>query len=254
MSYNIAVLSGSIDNRDAIAWQGIDGILAMTGEPSSELRSFYDRITARYPCLSTLDEAELDSDKAAWSDGSLLNNFGPVGALLPIRGSRAEVVLPFVIDTARAFGLFAFDWSTHLIHRPDGLPGLVLTLEGRPILNVPSLSQIIDGVDSLTPRGGPGFMDITGPDRDYLQIAGGDGQFTCEWRRHEGASFQHWVAGLPGNTLHNDVQIQTNGFHITVKQHERLGVTNVKELVRFFIAASGLPSSYTWRDITQTFR
>jgi hypothetical protein len=132
----------------------------------------------------------------------------------------------------------------------NGLPGMLLTLESRPSLRAPTLIQINAAVDSLTPRGGPGFMDITGPNRDYIQIAGGDGAFACEWRQYGGSVFQHWVAGLPGVSA-NDVRIPTNGFYVTVKQHERLSVSDVKVLVSAFVSGGQRPLKYAWRDFTR---
>jgi hypothetical protein len=135
----------------------------------------------------------------------------------------------------------------------NGLPGMLLTLESRPSLRAPTLIQINAAVDSLTPRGGPGFMDITGPNRDYIQIAGGDGAFTCEWRQYDGNDFQHWVAGHLGDISANDVRIPTNGFYVTVKQYERLSLSDVKALVSAFVAGSERPITYAWRDITRRF-
>jgi uncharacterized protein YodC (DUF2158 family) len=254
VSYDLAVVAGPIADQDAIAWQGLDALLAMQGEPAAILRKFHDRLIERYPCLSTFSDEELDSDKAVWSDGSLLSNFGPHAAHLVIQYPRADVVVPFVIETARPFGLNVFDWWTRQIHRPDGLAGLVLTLEERPPLTSPTLMQIEDAVDSLTPAGGPGFMDVTGADRDYVQVAGGDGMFSCEWRTYDGAGFRHWVAGRTGAISTSDVQIPTNGFHVTVKQHERLSATDVKAVLRAFSTSAGRPTAYAWRDITKTFQ
>jgi hypothetical protein len=135
----------------------------------------------------------------------------------------------------------------------NNLPGMLLTLESRPSLRAPTLIQINAAIDSLTPHGGPGFMDITGPNRDYIQIAGGDGVFACEWRQYGGSVFQHWVAGLPGDVSVNDVRIPTNGFYVTVKQHERLSVSDVKAPVSAFVAGSERPITYAWRDITRRF-
>jgi hypothetical protein len=189
-----------------------------------------------------------------WSDGPLWNNFGQLTAHLAIQYPRSDEVAPVVVETARALGLSVFDGWTKQIHRPDGVKGLVLTLEGRPAFPAPALRQIEDSVDDLTPRGGPGFMDLTGPDRDYVQAAGGDGVFACEWRQYEGREFRHWAAGLPGSVSTRDVQIPTNGFHVTVKQNERLPAMDVKALLSAFASNAGRPPAYAWRDITQRFK
>jgi hypothetical protein len=117
MSYDIAVIALPISELDAAAWQELDALLVIQGEPGDGLRQFHGRLIKRYPCLSTLSDEELDGDRAVWSDGSLLDNFGLRAAVLAIQHPKAEVVVPFVVELARSHGASVFDWSTRYKHR-----------------------------------------------------------------------------------------------------------------------------------------
>ena len=206
------------------------------------LRRLYDLLIDRYPCVTSLSDH--DADDGVWKDGPLWNNFGPREAVLGIAFQRADEALPFVIETATSLGLAVFDWSTHLIHRAGGYGDLVLTLEDRPTLRAPTQNQIADGVTTLTPDGGPGFLCLEHRNGDYFQVAGGNGSFACEWRQCDGPKFKHWVAGR-GTAVSADIQIATNGFHVFVKRHERLTPSDSISLLTAFAGGSGRHSSYT---------
>jgi len=56
-----------------------------------------------------------------------------------------------------------------------GFVGMVLRLENGEPVHSPTIRQMGAAVESLTPRGGPGFLILEGPNEDYAQVAGGDG-------------------------------------------------------------------------------
>ena len=98
-----------------------------------------------------------------------------------------------------------------------GFAGLALTLENQAPVRSPTPRQLSAAVDSLNPRGGPGFLILQGATQDYAQAAGGNGRFTAEWREYANGEFKHWVAGLDDTGKSEDsVEIETNGCAVSV--------------------------------------
>jgi hypothetical protein len=116
MSYNVAICLQPISADDKEAWREIDGLIQTKGEPPQVFRELHDFLTAKYPCICTLSDEEVDD--GVWSDGPLWNNFGHRAAVLGISHSRAEEVLPFLVKTANDLGLVVFDWAGPSIFRP----------------------------------------------------------------------------------------------------------------------------------------
>lgn len=251
MSYNIAVVVPPLPASDAEAWTILDSLIEQQGSPSSIFRELHDRLTARYPCLSSLPDDQIDD--GVWSDGPLWNNFGHRTAVLGMSYSRVDEVLPFLIKTANSLNLAVFDWTTEQVHRADGITGLVLTVENQSVITAPTLEQLQAAVDRLTPRGGPGFLVVDAPNKNYAQVAGGDGVYTVEWREYRGYEFRHWVAGLLGSPSRKEVGIPMNGFAVTVQENERLSASDVKTILTTFAEGNGRPEEFSWRDITKRF-
>lgn len=253
MSYDLAILTAAIPSSDAAAWPLLDSHLEETGNAEAVFRKFYDMLVRRYPCLSTLSDAE--SESGVWSSAPLWSGFGPKAGTLAIQFPHADAVVPFVIDTARGFGFTVFDWQTKLIHRADGIADLELAIENVTPLKRPTMQQIWDAAAALNPDGGPGFLILERRGRDYLQIAGGNGAFACEWRMYNGDSsrFSHSAMGLYNVASAADIQIPTNGFHVTVKENERLALSDVKAVLAAFAADDDPPATYKYRDITDRF-
>ena len=118
MSYNVAICTPPVPADDAAAWEEVDDLINSESVPPSVFRLLYDALTARYPCISTLSDDAIDDD-VVWSDGPLGNDFGHRAAVLGVVYSRAEEVLPFVIETATDLGLTVFDWGGPNIFRPE---------------------------------------------------------------------------------------------------------------------------------------
>ena len=252
MSYDVVIAALAISEIDAAAWSALDALIEQQGDAPPQFRRLHDQIVARYPCLSTLsDEA---ADDGVWSSGPLWGEFGPAAAHLAIRHSRADEVVPFVVEVARSLGLSDFDWTTRHIHRPEGLAGLELTVEDRFPHVAPTRQQVLDAVRSLTPDGGPGFLTLERAGSGYVQVAGGNGAFALEWRQTDGAAFKHWAAGLPDQDASAEIRIPTNGFHVSVQSNERLRLEDTETLLAAFASASDRPAAFTWRDITSRFQ
>ena len=116
MSYNIAICLLPVAPSDQAAWNELDPILNEDGDPSSQFVELHARLTKRFPCIRDLPDELID--EGVWSDGPLINNFGPRTAVLGMSYSRVDEVLPFLITTANEMGMTVFDWGTEKIHRP----------------------------------------------------------------------------------------------------------------------------------------
>jgi hypothetical protein len=115
MSYNIAIVIPPVPADDAKAWAVLDELIEQPGPRPAVFQELHDRLTARYPCMSTVPDHEIDD--AAWSDGPLIKDFLHRAAVLGMSYSRVEEVLPFLVQTANALGLVVFDWATGRVYR-----------------------------------------------------------------------------------------------------------------------------------------
>jgi hypothetical protein len=131
---------------------------------------------------------------------------------------------------------------------------LTLTLEDEPVYNTPSLERLLSAVDQLTPYGGPGYLLLQGYEQDYIQVAGGNGMYTVEWRINQAdESFQHWIVGLPDEPLMPIVRIVTYGRIIEVQQNEELSADDAKVLLLAYANKEDRPMQYSWRDASSMF-
>ena len=118
MSYNIAICTPPVSADDSVAWDQLDQFLDAKGPVPPDLKSLYGQLTARYPCICSLSDDEVDTI-GVWSDGPLWNNFGSRAANLGVIYSRVEEVYPFLVETALGLGLTIFDWAGPTIYRPS---------------------------------------------------------------------------------------------------------------------------------------
>jgi hypothetical protein len=102
MSYTVAVVAPPISALDAEARAALDALIDQLGPAPAVFQTLHDGLTARYPCLSSLPDDQIDD--GVWSDGPLWNNFGPRAAVLGISYSRVDEVLPFLIESIPANG------------------------------------------------------------------------------------------------------------------------------------------------------
>lgn len=112
----MAICTEPISSSDKKAWQQLDALVNAEGEAPDVFKKRHDLLTAKYPCICTLGDDEVDD--GVWSDGPLWNNFGHRAAVLGMVYSRVEEVLPFLVETANELGLVVFDWGGPSIYRP----------------------------------------------------------------------------------------------------------------------------------------
>ncbi len=130
---------------------------------------------------------------------------------------------------------------------------LVLTREGEDDLLAPTLAQLHEAVDALSPDDGCGFLILVADERDYAQAAGGDGAYTVEWREHPDGDFRHWMAGRFGKATARTIEIATSCAHVTVQENERLNADEVKAILAAFHRGELRPKGFAWREITEQF-
>lgn len=78
------------------------------------------RLTRRYPCITTLDEDEIPQEQWAWSDGPLDGKTDDAVLNLGLTSDMADEVQPFVAVTANALGLNVLDPQGGDVYLADG--------------------------------------------------------------------------------------------------------------------------------------
>lgn len=113
MSYDVAVWEGTTPRDDAGAAREFEAryrALDSSDPPTVGIRRFVDRLLARYPDVTTRENARVDD--SPWADGPLIANAAGSMIYLGVVPSAAYDVLSFIAETAQASGLIAFDPQT----------------------------------------------------------------------------------------------------------------------------------------------
>jgi hypothetical protein len=85
--------------------------------------ALHSALTARYPCLCSYADDDDGAEECPWADGPLINNFANEMAILAIRFSRADELVPFIVKEANSLGISVADGQTGKIYRPgDKVP------------------------------------------------------------------------------------------------------------------------------------
>ena len=116
MSYNVAIAQ-EVPDDDVVAWQWFEEVADdEVDSPAPVFHQLIDQLTARFPCICDL----ADKHEGVWSDGPLRYNIECRVPVLGMTHSKADEVLPFLIETANGLGLTVLDFQTDRIHRPTG--------------------------------------------------------------------------------------------------------------------------------------
>jgi hypothetical protein len=170
------------------------------------------------------------------------------------RRARAAKNLPATVDMMKELESRRTNPKTDQFSQNRVFEALSLTLEEQPVHNAPTLEQLLSAVDQLTPYGGPGYLLLEGYAEDYIQVAGGNGMYTVEWRINQAdESFQHWIVGLPDEASMPLVRIVTYGPTIEVQQNEELSARDAKVLLLAYANQINRPMQYSWRDASSMF-
>ncbi len=170
------------------------------------------------------------------------------------RRARAAKNLPATLEIMKELESHRTEPQTDQFSQNRVFDALSLEIENQPVNNAPTLERLISAVDQLTPYGGPGFLLLEGDGQDYIQVAGGNGMYTVEWRVYQAdESFQHWIVGLPDEPLVPIVKIVTYGHTIEVQQNEELSAKDAKVLLLAYANQKDRPAQYSWRDASSMF-
>ncbi len=117
MSFTFAIAGPDLPESDDDARNTIDRLVRTeVGEPDPVFDTLLDRLTDKYPCITTLPDEGVE-ELGVWLDGPLR----PIRQAAPVFGlasDRVNDVLPFVIDKANELGLTVYDHQTGDLHRP----------------------------------------------------------------------------------------------------------------------------------------
>lgn len=109
----------------------VDGILGELDQrprrPNTQFVELARRLTARHPCITTLDE---DDENAVWTDGPMDGRTERPLWGLGILSQHIDTVQPFVVETATAMGFVVYDDQAGECHLPGGI---TLTPQGRQV-------------------------------------------------------------------------------------------------------------------------
>ncbi len=170
------------------------------------------------------------------------------------RRARAAKNLPATIDMLKEFESRRSSSENEKPSQSADFEALSLTFEDKPVIVAPTLEQLVCAVDQLTPYGGPGYLIVDGYEQDYVQVAGGNGMYTVEWRiTLADNNFHHWIAGYRGEPSEALVAIPTNGCCVRVQENEELSAVDVKVLLAAYASQKGRPVQYSWRDARDLF-
>lgn len=110
----------------------VDGILGELSrrprKPNTQFVELARRLTARHPCITTLDE---DDDNAVWTDGPMDGRTDEPCWGIGILSQHIDTVQPFVVETATSMGFVVYDDQAGECHLPGGMS---LLADGRRIV------------------------------------------------------------------------------------------------------------------------
>jgi hypothetical protein len=119
MSWVIEIADGDFPADTELAWELIEQLRdeeeqrEFGSPPSERMLALYQKLTARYPCIT-------EDPGSPWADGPLINDFGERLAAVGFITSGMAQALPFAIETATEMGFTVFDGGNETIHRPKG--------------------------------------------------------------------------------------------------------------------------------------
>lgn len=116
--YTVVVATPPIAADDEEAWSELETLIASDGPVPRVFLEFLERMTARFPCLTELEEGRLAD--GVWSDAPLRNSLGHRASVFRI-ASRQKEVVRCMVEEAQALGLCVLNQASYTIYRPvDG--------------------------------------------------------------------------------------------------------------------------------------
>lgn len=116
-------------------------------KPDPRIAEFLDELTERYPEIDDLDDEDMDD--CPWSNAF---DRSEGHAIICMRFSLTEEVLPFVEELASEHGLVYFDPQTTVVMYPPhiaAMPHLRISMEDGTVIDNPTPGQIANTLSSL---------------------------------------------------------------------------------------------------------
>jgi len=242
MSYDIAICVGPIPPSDQQAWRELDALIDEKGTAAPVFHELVTQLTARFP------DDDDHADDSIWSLLPIRHCVGHRATVLNMRHRNAHEAVPAIVETAKNMGLVVFDWQTAQILRPDGIKGLLLTVESKPVLKDPTLEQIAEAVDQLTTETPPTFVILEGRGEDYTQAASRGIGYVAEWRLHLGGKVKHLAARVREAKAQVDAQSL-----MTESGNEYVSNSDVKQIMGAYARGENPPDQFAWQDMTAVF-
>lgn len=60
MSYNVAICTPPVPQEDKAAWRELEALIENQGPVPQVFKDLHNALTAKYPCISTLGDDEVD--------------------------------------------------------------------------------------------------------------------------------------------------------------------------------------------------
>lgn len=122
--------------------------------PASEprFRTLAQRLTARFPCISSPEADDLDESELAWSDGPLDGSCDTAVYGIGVASNRLDEVLPFVCETAQQLGLSVFDDQDGCAHLANGVVIDAHAGEQPRVFRSPPRGEALPDKDALLDR------------------------------------------------------------------------------------------------------
>ena len=122
MSFTLDLIVNPLPESGKAAWKEIERLRENyyddTREKSPALIKLHAELTKRYPCLCSYADDDERLEDCPWADGPMIGNFAHEMGMLAISFSRADEVVPFVIEKSHELDITVADGQSEKIYRP----------------------------------------------------------------------------------------------------------------------------------------
>jgi hypothetical protein len=126
-----------------------------------------------------------------------------------------------------------------------------LEVEDQDTINSPAAADVEKALAALDLKG-PAYCILTKADGSYVQTAGTKVGLIVEYRKLDGAAFQHYVIG---HHSHDSAPTSVRYRHgsLQLRRNEVLLVNEAREIFVWYLATGLIADGWQLRDITDTF-
>ncbi|MFY7856770.1 MAG: hypothetical protein ACOVQT_11560 [Rubrivivax sp.] len=128
MSYVLQIWSFPVPQSVAQAAEILNDLNQRPAKPQTQFLELARRLTARHPCITTLDD---EDERAVWADGPLDGRTDRPVWSVGVLSAHVADLMPFVVETATSLGFVVYDNQAAACHLPGGT---TLLSQGRRVL------------------------------------------------------------------------------------------------------------------------